>query len=539
MLLSEFYYPIPERITEKKITYDCDKCGILGKKSLSHPKFAPVIGPKYDGFVVIPTNPTSEEDVKGTLLTSSIGTQLRSVAYKAGFNLVEKAAIVPLIRCAVGKATDVQGQCCFPELDRVLKELKPKVIVPLGDIPFKFLMHNSHKIPNTLIRNRIIPNYFYNAIVFPLWNINEIQGKGQKHLIDACLWDMQRIIGLYTKRFKARKKVDEFLNSRKILSDISIRQIKSVKEVDTLFHSLNQLQQFSFDYETTNVYPYDEDFEIISIAFGLEKSAWVIHESIWKNNPNIKQHVFDKTKAVLVNPNIKKIIQNSKFEDLASRFVMGIKWIENMECTMLASHVIDERAGATSLDFQNLVRFGIPPYNQITDQYLKAKDGARVNRIRECPEEELVQYTGLDVITTYNNWNVIDTSLFGQYPKARENYEMLRKGHWTYGNMQQRGITLSEEEYIQLDATLAKESEQMLAKIYTLPEFIEFNEYMKTKSAKKPKDKKEALTKLEDTINATRRSNLPPNDNRSNGTPGISESIRNRIAEIRRKVTFQ
>lgn len=540
MLLSEFYYPIPQRDTpEKKIVYDCEKCGILQKRALNHAKISPSIGKSYDGFVIVPTNPTHEEDIKGILLTSSNGTQLRSTAYKVGFNLLDKAAIVPLIRCAVGKPTDMQGQCCFPELDRVLKELKPKVIVPIGDLPFKYIMHHSHKIPNTLIRNRLIPNYFYNAIVFPIWNINEIQGKGQKYLTDATTWDIQRIIGLYQKRFKARKKVDEFLNSRMILKDISIRELKTIKEVDQLVDQLNQIGQFSYDYETTNVYPYDEDFEIITIAFGLEKSAFVIHEDFWKNNPNVKMYVLDKVKSLLVNPKVKKIIQNSKFEDLGSRLVMGVRWIENMECTMLASHVIDERAGGTSLDFQNLIRFGIPPYNQLTEQYLKPKDGARVNRIRECPREELIHYTGLDVITTYNNWHLIDTTLFQSYPKARENYEMLRKGHWTYANMQQRGITLSESECNNITKILDDNAAATLEAIYALPEFIEFNEYMRTKSPKKTKDKQTTMHKLEEKINASRlRSELAQPDNRIAGS-GISESLRDRIAALKRTVTFQ
>lgn len=537
MLLSEFYYPLPERI-ESKITYDCDKCGILGKKTLHSSKMTALVGDQYDGLVIVLTNPTNEEDVKGTLMTSAIGTQLRSVAYRAGFNLVHKAAIVPAIRCAVGKPTDVQGQCCFPELDRILKELKPKVIIPVGDIPFKLIMHNSHKVANTLIRNRLIPNFFYNSIVFPMWNINEIQGKSQKYIIDACVWDFQRIIGLYTKRFKARKKVDEFLNSRKILKDVSIRKVESVKEADILFNQLNRLAEFAYDYETTNVYPYDDDFEIVTIAFGLEKSAWVLHEDLWKGNPNIKQHIFDEIKWILVNPKIKKIIQNSKFEDLASRFILGVRWIENTECTMLASHVIDERGGGTSLDFQNLMRFGIPPYSQSVEQYLKSKDGERVNRIRECNQDELIQYTGLDVITTFNNWKLMNESLFNQYPKARENYEMLRKGHWTYANMQQRGITLSESEYNSVDTLLEKEAEGMLQKIYNLPEFIQFNEYMKTKLGKKSKDKGVALTKLGDKINESRRSQLPQSDNRTN-VGGISESLRDRISQIRRRVTFQ
>lgn len=536
MELSEFYYPLPEKYPDKETNYDCDKCGILGKRTLSHAKFPPTIGKNYDGFVLVPTNPTHEEDSKGTLLTSSMGTQLRSAAYKLSFNLVEKAAIVPLIRCAVGKPTDVQARCCFKELDRILKELNPKVIVPIGDLPFKQIMHSKNKVPNGLIRNRIIPNYFYNAIVFPIWDINDIKGKSQKHITDACIWDIQRIIGLYKKRFKYRKKIDEFLKARKILSDISIIQVKTIKEAETIFDMFGKLKEFSFDYETTNVFPYDDNFEIVYFQFGLEKTAWVFHESLWSTESN-RKFIFNGLITLLINPNIKKIIQNSKFEDLASRFVLGIKWIENMECTMLASHVIDERAGGTSLDFQNLMRFGIPPYNQITNEFLKPKEGAKVNRIRECPIDDMIKYGGLDAITTFNNWKLIESSLFGSYPKARENYEILKKGHWTYGNMQQRGITLGESEYNILNSMLDKKAKEILDKIHSLPEFIEFNEYLKTKLPKGSANKNTILKKLEDKIHGEGgdRSIQSQSDLRNDGI-GISESLRNRISAIRRTV---
>jgi DNA polymerase I-like protein with 3'-5' exonuclease and polymerase domains len=296
--------------------------------------------------------------------------------------------------------------------------------------------------------------------------------------------------------------------------------------------------KFAFDYETTNAYPYDEDFEIVTIAFGLKQSAFVLHESLWKNSPSNWEIIRKEVSNLLVNPNIKKIIQNSKFEDLASRYVLKIKWIENMECTMLASHTIDERQGGNSLDFQNLVRFGIPPYSQNVAAMLKAKEGSRVNRIREIPVDQLVEYTGLDVITTYNNWELIDSTLFQSYSKARENYEMLRKGHWTYGNIQQRGITLSESECNHIDSILEQKANEILQTIYAMPEFKAFNEYMRTKSTKKTKDKKTAMSKLEDKINASRRSSVAQPNTRIDGG-GISQSLRDRIAQLKRTVTFQ
>ena len=194
---------------------------------------------------------------------------------------------------------------------------------------------------------------------------------------------------------------------------------------------------------------------------------------------------------LLLNDNIKKIIQNSKFEDLCSRYYFNIDYIHNTECTMLATHVIDERRGCTSLDFQNLMRFGIPAYNAKVKSFLKIKEIEdqiiKQNRIREIKKEDLIQYGGLDVITTFNNWKLLEKILPQKYPKAVENYEFLKSGHWAFANMSQRGIGINTVEQERLIDFFGIEMEKILEKILAIPEFAEFNEFIrKTKHPDKP-----------------------------------------------------
>jgi DNA polymerase I-like protein with 3'-5' exonuclease and polymerase domains len=163
---------------------------------------------------------------------------------------------------------------------------------------------------------------------------------------------------------------------------------------------------------------------------------------------------------------------------------------------MIGTHVIDERRGCTSLDFQNLVRFGIPAYNAKTKSFLKIKEEEgkiiKVNRIREAKKEDLIQYGGLDAITTFNNWQLLKKIMEEKYPKAKENYEFLKKGHWAFANMSKRGVYIDMAEHQRLIDYFNDEMEKILKRILEIPEFAEYNAFIK-KSKHPEKEKIESI----------------------------------------------
>jgi hypothetical protein len=159
---------------------------------------------------------------------------------------------------------------------------------------------------------------------------------------------------------------------------------------------------------------------------------------------------------------------------------------------MIASHVIDERRGTTSLDFQNLIRFGIPPYSDTVKSFLQKKDkDDKTNRIRQAPHDDMILYSGLDVITTYNQWLVIEKILPIIYPNAKYNYEFLHRGHKLFANMSKAGIKIGEEELDSLETNLKTKMWSVLNRISHIPEFIEYNNYLEDKTnLSKSTDKK-------------------------------------------------
>jgi uracil-DNA glycosylase family 4 len=483
-----FYYPLPEKETQSKVTYDCEKCKLYSRKGISTPYFFPVVGDQYNGLVILGQSPSKDDDAKGRPFINQKAQVIRSIAYKNGINLVKTAAFAYSLACATGKGTDVQYKCCRSILAGHLNDLKPKMIICCGEMAFKSLFDLKNKIAATKLRGRVIPNYEFNCMVFTLLNPNDIY---QSHHEYAMRKDMERAIGLWKKQFRLIDKVNDTLRSRKILEGIKITEVKDPGHMKRVFNWVSNMNDISVDYETTNTKPYDEYFELTHISFANEKVAYVINESLWKTFPvwrNIKVFM----KWLLENESIHKIIQNDKFEELCSRYKFKIKRINNSDCPMLATHVVDERRGCTSLDFQNLTRFGIPPYSDTVKSFLMKKDkNDKVNRIREAPYDDMIVYAGLDVITTYFNWKFLEKIMPLAYDKARQNYEFLHRGHQLFANMTHRGIKAGIDELDELENTFLDNIQDILERISTLPEFVEYNNYLGNQlNTKKEGDKK-------------------------------------------------
>jgi uracil-DNA glycosylase family 4 len=516
-----FYFPIPEQVVKKsKIVYDCDKCKLYerNKDKLINPKMEPVVGNKYNGLVIVGEHLTPEEDIKKNLLVGEKLGSIRSAFYKNRINLLHEAAITHAAVCASKKVTDNQYKCCRRILAEKLLELKPKVIVTLGEMAFKSVMGIKNKIAASKIRNRIVPNFEFNCIVFPILNPLYINAYHYQYAIEK---DISRISKLWQKDYHKRSFINSLLKKRKILDNIKIIEVKA-NQLDEVFRKVNQLDKVALDYETTNLNPYDSFFELTHISFGLENIAWVIHENLWQNDLSVWDKVIKNMQSILTNPNILKVIQNSKFEDLGSRYIFKIKQIENTFCTMLATHVIDERRGCTSLDFQNLMRFGIPPYSETVKAFLMKKEkDDKCNRIRHAPHDDLILYAGLDVITTFNNYLVLTNEIMpNAYPKAFENYEFLHKGHWAFANMTQRGVSIDETEFSNFYSLLENNIDKITNEISNIPEFIEYNKYLEKQST----SKKKGDNKLTELIQATKK--------------GEQDEETRKISRINRKVSF-
>jgi uracil-DNA glycosylase family 4 len=490
-----FYFPLPQT-KKSNVKYDCDKCGLCNSPKINTPFFPYYKGNNYNGLVILGQQPSKDDDERSIPFSNKKAQAIRSNAFKEGFNLKNVGAFVYALKCHSGKkSTEVQFKCCRPLLIDELNELKPKMIICCGEMAFKSLFDLKNKIPPTKLRGRLIPNYEFNCLVYTLMNPNDLYNYDQQYALKR---DLKRALKFWSK-YNTYQKVNELLQERKILEGITIKEVKTTKELTDCLDKVKKMKRVAFDYETTNVKPFDNNFEITHIQFGTASYAWVLHESLWSENSNNvsqawkwnKSILWDFMERFLPNPSIEKIIQNVKFERNCSRWVFDTE-IVNTQDPMIASHVIDERRGTTSLDFQNLTRFGIPPYSDTVKSFLMKKDkDEKQNRIREAPYDDMILYAGLDVITTYNQWLLIEKILPIVYPNAKYNYKFLHRGHKLFANMSKAGIKIGQDELDSLETTLIKKMESVLTRISQIPQFKAYNNYLEDKTnLSKSTDKK-------------------------------------------------
>jgi hypothetical protein len=122
---------------------------------------------------------------------------------------------------------------------------------------------------------------------------------------------------------------------------------------------------------------------------------------------------------------------------------------------------------------------------------MKKDKDEKQNRIREAPYDDMILYAGLDVITTYNQWLLIEKILPIIYPNAKYNYKFLHRGHKLFANMSKAGIKIGQNELDSLETTLIKKMESVLTRISQIPQFKAYNNYLEDKTnLSKSTDKK-------------------------------------------------
>lgn len=465
-----------------KILYDCNKCG-LSKEPLD------LYSQGESKLLFVGEAPGAEEEKRRIPFIGTSGKFLRNILFR---KKLKHFHITNAVGCRPpgNKMSDTYLRCCRDKLVETISNVNPTVIVCLGESAANSVLNLlGMKEGITKLRNRIIPNYEFNCLVYCTYHPAGVLRQEWK-LTYTFEKDLERIIKLYTNHYHSKRKVKKILESRNILSDIKIEEIKTIDQLMNVIKKIEDTGEVAFDYETTNLKPYDYFHEVYSAAFAIGKQAWGIYFP--KLNQELlqafKENIFIK---VLNNEHITKIIQNFKFEELVTRYWMfgGDKVmhelpedyldeygciIKNIEDPMLATHVIDERSGCTSLDFQNLVRFGLKPYNDKVKKYLipESKED-KTNKIADCPPNDLLEYNCKDTITTWYNWKTIDEN-FLDTGNFRWCYEFLKNGHRAFANMSWNGIPVNMDTLNSLESDLEEKKQEIYEQIMNLPDVKDF-----------------------------------------------------------------
>lgn len=376
-----------------KIASAAPRCGACGLyKHCESPKM-PVSGEGRMGILIVGEAPGENEDRENTQFIGKAGQELKGHLKAVGVRMRRDCWLTNSLICRPEDnrtPTEKEINYCRPNLIRTIRELNPRIIIPVGDAACRsvigFAWDGKYEGLARWVGWRI-PSRKPNCWICPTWHPSYVM---------RCAEARQPVVPLlFRKHLKAavactdrpwgpqgapddRAKIEIITNPRQ-----AARRIENLMLLGDF--------PFAFDYETDRLKPDADDAEIICCSICFEGKTTIVFP--WTNR------IRKVMKRLLESP-APKVGSNIKFENRWSKR-FGIRVRNWRYCCMNGAHVLDNRKKITSIKFQAYVHRGAPVWNKHIEKYLKADTASAKNRIREVEPKELYLYCGLDSLYEY------------------------------------------------------------------------------------------------------------------------------------------
>ena len=372
-------------------TYSCISCGLY--KNCNSPKMQPY-GNFKKKIMIIGEHPTDRDDRVGKLWQDKTGRLLQTTLKSFGVDIFEDCISLNAVNCMpfenhhVRWPSNYEIDCCRKIVLDAVSKYKPHIIILLGtSAVYSIIGHRWKRDFGTIIKWRgwNIPDKDFDCWVCPTYSPGFIFKSEQPEATTVWNLDLKQSLSLRSVELPKYKEPEI-----KIIDDLLV---------------LNEIPSglVAIDYETTGIKPHAPGHKLVCAAVATSPDfAYVF----MLPGSKIGRQPF---KDLLARKDIGKIAQNMKFEDTWSVVRLN-QQVENWVWdTMLATHILDNRPGITSLKFQTYVQFGIVDYESEIGPYLKSvdsKNGNSLNRIlsflnKPRGKQKLLTYCGLDTIYEY------------------------------------------------------------------------------------------------------------------------------------------
>ncbi len=336
----------------------CGACGLF--KQCNTPKM-PHSGTGKHKILFVGEAPSEQDDEDGLHFSGREGQQLRATLETLGIDLEDCWMTYAAICHPKDGLNDKHILYCRPNITKTIRDLKPKVVIPLGHLAVKSLLApewdgggesvgsmqrwEGWHIPSHSLGCWVCPvNLFTPATArpgSPQEKDNAIQQKLFRRSLKSAI-RMQRYTGPSSESPLARLR-------RQISVYVDPRDTR--KRLRRLSDASGRL---AFDFETNSLKPENIKRFIHTVAFSFEGA------DTWAGR--IDETCLPALSEVLKNKQTKKIASNLKFEERWSRAKLGHGVASWYWDTMLAAHVLDNRPEISSVKFQAYVRLGVPDY---------------------------------------------------------------------------------------------------------------------------------------------------------------------------------
>lgn len=394
---------LPEVVEPIPLLPRCGACGLY--RTCKSPKM-PWSGEGRRGVLLLGEAPGTDEDKRGIQFWGVTGRFLEESLREFGVDMRRDCWLTNSIICRPPRnktPTDNEISHCLPNLVRCVKELQPRVIIPLGARAVRSLIgwvwgrSDVGGMPRW--DGWRIPAQSINAWICPTWHPSYVlrnREEARKRL--GHLFKERGKESLQELFWEPRLKAAFELEGRPWPGgepdyDRKVRVLLDVSEATKYLEQWSRLRNHpnAFDFETNMLKPDSPDARIVSCAVsdGIETIAYPWHGK-----------AIEATR-VLLRSSVPKIGFNVKFEErwTLKEFGHGVRnWAWD---GMLAAHVLDNRPDICSLEFQAFVLLGQRSWEGPAKPYKIAAGSNVVNRMGEMDLRKLLEYNGLDALIEY------------------------------------------------------------------------------------------------------------------------------------------
>lgn len=367
------------------------KCGACGfYKRCESPKIE-IKGEGRRGVLIISDEITSEDDARGDHLTGDAGRLLRRSLALIGINLDRDCWRTSALICnASDDITPKHVGYCRPNLTKILADLKPRLIIPLGSLAVLSLLSPLWKENTGSIEQWAgwkIPLQRMNAWVCPTYHpAYVVDAKDDREGAVVQLWFDRHLKAAFQLIGRPWDEVPDHPKQIRIVMDprAAAAQLKEWVRVGGAM---------AFDYETNRLQPDPADAEIVCASV-----CWRGRDTIafpWVGEAVEAMSRFLRSK-------VPKVGAMNKFEERWTRRILG-HGVRNWAWdTVVSAHHLDCRPNITSVKFQAFVRLGQEEWGWAVAPYLKATDENGLNRIHEVDMRTLLVYCGVDSLVEFH-----------------------------------------------------------------------------------------------------------------------------------------
>jgi uracil-DNA glycosylase family 4 len=417
----------------------CEACGLHAK--VRHPKLG-ITGRGNLNILYLGEAQGAKEDELGKQFVGDAGQVLRNTLASIGIDFERDLFCLNACRCRPTSISD-KGNIvnrtpddneiawCWKGTWDLIKELKPKAIWLAGLVPLQSYLLDKGQEKPTMAKWRgwAIPDQDLGCWIIPHYHPSFVhRNPNDRGLANLFRRDLESALEKSQKPFP----VYTPMNHIEILQEDN----KIIDLLDSVVLNPDQIELLAFDFETTSLKPHALGHDIKYAAICFDPGFLPVTSWAFPTNNRTVRHLLNQ---IIAHPDIPIAAHNIQFEDLWSKVILKVQPQNWAWDSQVAAHVLDDRSGITSLEFQAAVRYGDWTFKDETDPYLRPPsmiDGRKTgnndfNRIMDCPKDKILLRVAKDAL--YGYWLAMDQMKeIQEMPKPMQRGDSVLDMYWLF-----------------------------------------------------------------------------------------------------------